>query len=351
MERWPKASFPITEGLLVILLLVAAPGVTLAKSRPRSPATGQAAQSSPARKQPSCTLFPGADQFSTTIDNPFMPLVPGTTFTYREAVNGNKTQNDVVEVTTDTKTILGVDTVVVHDVSSLPDGTPVEDTLDWYAQDSAGNVWYFGEDTKSLKKGKVVSTKGSWEAGVKGALPGIVMEATSHVGDVYRQECSRRQAADVAKVLNLSTTVTVPFGSFDNALETQETSRLDPGVVERKQYAPCIGFVRSEIVKGGKEVAELVDVQPAPTGGCNSSASGKAAAGAPGSHPGSGNAGGAKHGGQSQATTSTTAARQGSAARGRSSPSHKASGAGKHSHGRHGKSHSKKAGSSPHRGA
>ncbi|HEU0115819.1 MAG TPA: hypothetical protein VFQ80_14130 [Thermomicrobiales bacterium] len=279
----------------LLIGLVVIPGATAATAHP-SPAAPAALAAPDAAAMPAanrtsgqrsgrkhkarCPAFPGADQFSTTIDTPLMPLAPGTTFTYRETENGGETQNDVVNVTSETKTILGVSTVVVHDVASLPDGTPVEDTLDWYAQDRAGNVWYFGEDTKEFKNGHVVSTKGSWEAGVKGAMPGIVMEADSRVGDVYRQECAHRQAADVANVLNLSTSVSVPFGSFDHALETEETSRLDPGVVERKQYAPCIGFVRSELVKGGKEVAELVDVQPPPSGsGCGSAVSGKSAAG------------------------------------------------------------------------
>ena len=107
-----------------------------------------------------------------TIDNPDFPLVPGTTFTYRLVKDGEFLR-DVVEVTSDTKTILGVQTTVVHDTASTPDGALVEDTLDWYAQDKDDNVWYFGEDTKEYQNGGVVSTEGSWEAGVNGAKPAM----------------------------------------------------------------------------------------------------------------------------------------------------------------------------------
>ena len=233
----------------VTLLLVGAPWATLA--RPQSPLS--------AEKTRQCPKFPGANQFVRTIDNRFLPLEPGTTFIYREKADG-ETQRDVVAVTDKTKTILGVETVVVRDTAKDAHGDLVEDTLDWYAQDKAGNVWYFGEDTKEYKNGHVVSTEGSWQAGVKGAKPGIVMEAHPRPGDTYQQECASGVAEDRATVLQLGQSVTVPFGTFHDVLVTKDYTPLDKPV-EHKYYAPCIGLVRSEIVKGGKEVAVLVDVQ------------------------------------------------------------------------------------------
>ena len=56
-------------------------------------------------------------------------------------------------------------------------------------QDDAGNVWYFGEDSKEFQDGSV-STEGSWQAGVNGAEPGILMEAHPQRGDKYYQEFS-----------------------------------------------------------------------------------------------------------------------------------------------------------------
>ncbi len=59
----------------------------------------------------------------------------------------------------------------------------IEETYDWYAQDKAGNVWYFGEDSTEYKKGKKASKDGSWEAAIDGAKPGIVMQSNPHPGE------------------------------------------------------------------------------------------------------------------------------------------------------------------------
>ena len=123
----------------------------------------------------------------------------------------------------------------------MGDGNLTEKTFDYYAQDKKGNVWYFGEDTKEYENGKVVSTKGSWEAGVDGAKPGFIMQADPKVGETYRQEYYEGEAEDMAKVLSLSESVTVPYGSFDQVLVTKEWTPLEPGLVEHKYYAPGVG--------------------------------------------------------------------------------------------------------------
>lgn len=204
-----------------------------------------------------CAYNPVIDpsDFVASITNPLLPLVPGTTFVY-EAITPEGLQRIEVAVTQDTKEILGVTCTVVRDSVTL-DGQLIEDTLDWYAQDSAGNVWYFGEDSKSYEGGVVVSTEGSWEAGVDDAKPGIVMEADPQVGDTYRQEYLRGVAEDMAKVASLGETVVVPYGSFDDCLKTKDYTRLDPGVVEYKFYAPGVGQV---LTLEGDVREELVSV-------------------------------------------------------------------------------------------
>jgi hypothetical protein len=140
----------------------------------------------------------------------------------------------------------------VHDQIFL-NGTLAEDTFDWYAPDNQGNVWYFGEDTKSFEGG-TVSTEGSWEAGQNGALPGIIMLAHPKVGDTYQQENSPGVVADMARVKDLSTTVTVPYGTFTGCIKTQEWTPLETGSRAFKYYAPGIGIVVEEENKAGGPV-------------------------------------------------------------------------------------------------
>ena len=201
---------------------------------------------------------PNPAQVSTTIDNPYLPFVPGTRMVYREH-GADGRGREVVKVTHRTKTIQGVQTVVVRD-RAYSGGELAEDTRDWYAQDRQGNVWYFGENTKEYENGKVVSTEGSWKAGVDGAKAGIVMEAHPKVGDTYSQEDAPGVAEDMATVLSLDASRTVPYGTFDNLLKTRDFSPLEPSVVERKFYAAGIGSVLEKTVKGPRERVVLVRV-------------------------------------------------------------------------------------------
>ena len=199
-----------------------------------------------------------------TKPNPFFPLVPGTTFIYQGNKEGAKTSN-VTKVTCATIVILGVTTTVVRDQAFDENGKLVEDTFDYYAQDAAGNVWYFGEDTKELdpSTGAVISTQGTWRAGVNDADPGFVMLANPQVGDRYYQEFARGVAEDQAQVQTLDASAcTQSRGCFDHLLLTKETTRFDPGVVENKYYQAGVGFILGRIVKGGAEYTELVGTTP-----------------------------------------------------------------------------------------
>ena len=177
-----------------------------------------------------------------------------------ESLDRVKQAVDIVLASRRTRVIDGVTTRVVEDRLYL-DGVLEERTADYYAQDACGNVWYFGEDTEELnKRGKVVSTAGTWRAGVDGAQPGVIMEAHPRVGDHYFQEVAAPIAQDEATVLNLHEIVAVPFGKFTNCLQTREFTQLEPGNVEHKFYARGVGFILGVVVKGGKERLALVNI-------------------------------------------------------------------------------------------
>ncbi len=204
-----------------------------------------------------------ADDFVSQIDNPYMPLEPGTTFVY-EAETADEFILNNITVTDETKEIIGVSCTVVYDVEWV-NGLLSEETYDWYAQDADGNVWYFGEATIEYfydDAGVLIgtSTEGSWEAGVDGATPGIVMLATPKPGISYRQEFYEGVAEDMGKVLRLNARVSVDYGNFDGCLKTREWTPLSPGVIEHKYYAPGIGLVFIEELKGKTVKVELVDV-------------------------------------------------------------------------------------------
>jgi hypothetical protein len=194
-------------------------------------------------------------QFVTGVDNRFFPLVPGTVFDYAVQETDESVR---VTVTTQTRVVMGVTCVVVHDVASAG-GAVVEDTFDWYAQDRDGNVWYFGEDTTAFEGG-ASSKEGSWEAGVDGAQPGIVMLGTPQVGERYRQEYYDDEAEDEGEVLAIDASVTVPYGSFTGCVQTRDFTALEPAVEENKYYCPNVGEVRAMVTKGGAEHEDLIAV-------------------------------------------------------------------------------------------
>lgn len=196
--------------------------------------------------------------FQEAVDNPYYPLVPGTVLKYVETEKGEVSENEIT-VTHDTKTIMGVKCVVVHDVVTKH-GRLAEDTYDWIAQDKNGTVWYFGENTKEITAGGLVSTLGSWEAGVKGAQPGILMPGQPKPGAPYRQEYGRGEAEDMGQIVALNETVTVPAGTFTGCVKTKDWSLLESGN-EFKWYAKGVGVVR-EKATGGVEATLISITRP-----------------------------------------------------------------------------------------
>ena len=196
-------------------------------------------------------------EFVAVVDHPYFPLRPGSRWVL-EGSGDAEGEVDVITVLEETRVVMGVECVVVRDEVSQ-DGEPVEITDDWYAQDRDGNVWYFGEETAEYENGEVVSTGGSWEAGVDGAQPGIIMPGDPVVGVAYRQEFYAGEAEDMAVAVELDERAEVPAGSFDEVLVTEDWTPLEPDVRERKSYAPGVGLVAEQQIAGGDAAFQLVE--------------------------------------------------------------------------------------------
>jgi len=200
-----------------------------------------------------------AASFVDGIDNPYFPFIPGTTWSYEGIEDGEVERIEVV-VTSEARIVDTVPAVVVRDTVTL-DGELIEDTYDWYAQDLAGNVWYLGEDSKEYDGGEFVGSAGSWETGVDGALPGIIMYAdpAAHLNEPYRQEYYIDEAEDVGEIVQVDAEVTVRGITYSNVVVIREWNLLEPGVFENKYFAPGVGVVLEEIVEGGSGKVELLD--------------------------------------------------------------------------------------------
>jgi hypothetical protein len=198
--------------------------------------------------------------FSANITNPYWPMKPGTRWIYHNVEEGNPPQDIAVVATTTTKKLAnGVTARVVRDTARVK-GQITEDTIDWYAQDADGNVWYMGEQTAEFENGKIASRAGSWEAGKDGAMPGIMLPAEPQVGQKYRQEYKKGEAEDNGEVLATDHQVQVKAGRYKNALVTMDTSAVEPDAVEYKFYATGVGPVLSQDISGGTAREELVKV-------------------------------------------------------------------------------------------
>ncbi len=239
------------------LLAIFASGCGSSGGEGRSaPSTASASSLAPIRGPYSPSIDPA--NFVAAIDNPFWPLRPGTGFHYR-GMRGKISQTDVELVTHQTERILGIRCTVVLDVVSER-RRPIERTLDFYAQDKQGNVWYLGEDSFELKQGRFVKASDSWRSGVNGAKPGIIMPAKPQPGDSYRQEYyPPGEALDQARVLGYRGPVNVPYGTFKRSLVTSEFSPLEPQT-EEKYYVAGLGEILERVVKGHHEEFQLVSV-------------------------------------------------------------------------------------------
>jgi hypothetical protein len=244
--------------LVLTLLVVLAIGIALVG---RTGFAAHAASTNNAHKSASASTFNLANfRTATIINNPYLPMTPGTEYIYQGS-EGGLALLDTVKITRHTKNILGVPTVVVLDSVYLASQLS-ELTYDYYAQDAYGNVWYFGEYATQYQNGKVVGHTGSWIAGVNNAQAGITMQGNPHVGDTYRQEYSKGIAQDMAAVLSLTANLCVPYNCyFGNVLETRDFSPIEPGSAEHKWYALGVGTLKTQAIQGGTDQIQLVAIK------------------------------------------------------------------------------------------
>jgi hypothetical protein len=195
--------------------------------------------------------------FGDAVDNPLFSLPVGLILVYQAPG-----EIITITVTDQQKTVMGVDVVVVHDEVRSTDGELIEDTYDWFAQDADGNVWYFGEETAEYVNGMVATTAGSWEAGVDGALPGVIMYADPTVGQIYRQEYYACEAEDTGEVVEVGVSVTANDTDYEGCVRIRDFTPLDPGSNEIKTFCPGLGVVEVADVRTGVVVERLDSVTP-----------------------------------------------------------------------------------------
>jgi hypothetical protein len=211
---------------------------------------------SPAVAEPSRKWDPQIDplHFVSAVDNPYFPLVPGQKYRYANPLSD---ETVLIAVTMRGRLVMGVRTTVV--VETVKDrGETLKVSESWYAQDREGNVWCFGEKSEEYENGLPVSTSGSWEAGVSGAVPGIVMKARPVPGATYFLEVAPGVAEAMARVESVTWSEVTPKGTFSGVVKTREWSPLEGGGVEFKYYAPGVGLILEE--EGGSRM-ELVAIE------------------------------------------------------------------------------------------
>lgn len=200
-------------------------------------------------------------EFVGVVDNPYLPLIPGTRWVY-EGDSDGEAERVEVEVLAETRSIDGITATVVRDTVYVGDEM-VEDTFDWFAQDADGNVWYLGEDTHEYEDGVAVSAEGAWEHGVDGALAGIVMPAHPEVGDAFRQEFLAGEAEDMAEILEVGVARSIELGDYGDVVVTEDWTPLEPDVAEEKWYARGVGNIYSTHTMGKSGTVELIEFAPA----------------------------------------------------------------------------------------
>jgi hypothetical protein len=206
----------------------------------------------PAGRTPAASSFDPAD-FQATVDNPLYPLVPNSAWVYEGEEENDSGENvqvrDEIKVLPSTDTIGGVEVTVVED-KAYEDGELVESTLDYFAQHKDGSVYYFGERVDEYENGQVVGHDGSWLAGEGDNLPGIFLPATPALNMTFDQERAPGVAEDHSTIVGLDQTVTVPAGTYNGCVKTEDVDPL-ANATEHKYYCPVVGFVREETPPNG----------------------------------------------------------------------------------------------------
>jgi hypothetical protein len=256
----PKIQLPTAFAVAVLAAALVGCGGSMGDASTSSSQVGQAAVRHAGAGVPWSPPAIDPANFVARVDNPYLPLRPGTTLRYRGVMkDGSSPQVDTFAVTHRRKLVMGISCTVVRDTVTSS-GRPVERTYDWFAQDRQGNVWYMGEETQELKHGRFGKMIDSGPAGRNGAQPGLMMEAHPQAGDAYWQFHWPGHAMDTAIVLGTGGRIQLPYRSFDHTLLTQEQSPLEPGVRDRKWSVRGIGYVRERAASGSHEQIRLVSV-------------------------------------------------------------------------------------------
>jgi hypothetical protein len=273
MARCSKLTAAVPIGLLLVATGCSS-GTTSEQPNQTSPQSGRISATAPVGRSTPTTALPSGGalveldpaDFTFEITNRYWPMKPLTRWTYREVHDNGDVSEAVIVATTTTKRVAnGVTARVVRDTVRR-NGTIIEDTYDWYAQDKAGNIWYLGEDTAEFSRGKITSREGSFEAGVDSAQPGVIVPADPRPGMRYRQEHYSGHAEDNGEVLSIGEIVQAPTGRYRDALLTKDTTPLEPTVSEYKLYAPGVGPVVTLGTSGGIGREELIKLDRARPG-------------------------------------------------------------------------------------
>ena len=181
--------------------------------------------------------------FANRGENPYFKLRPGYTIILAGQSDGEHVRLRI-RVLDETEHVNGTTTRVVEE-REWADGELVEVSRNFFAICGPHNsVIYFGEDVDNYENGRIINHNGSWRAGVNGARPGLMVPGLPLLGARYYQEIAPGVALDRAEIVEVSAVQRTPLRTFRDALVTEESTPLEPGVRETKAYAPGVGQIR-----------------------------------------------------------------------------------------------------------
>lgn len=212
-------------------------------------------------------------------NNPYVILQAGHTHVlrseeYDEDSGETSVELIVVHATDEVREIAGTPCRVVVDVVVEPEWdeeeekwefVPVEVTDDWFAQDSASNVYYCGELARNFEDGIMRDLDGSFEAGRELAAGGLLTLAFPAPGDMHRQEYALGEAEDIVEYLEVHADPAdegIPEDVLameyrcttagNSCLKTYDSTPLEPGKAEFKYYLAGTGFVLAAPLEDGE---------------------------------------------------------------------------------------------------
>ena len=205
-------------------------------------------------------------QFKTRGSNPYFNLKPG----YRLLL---KTPDDADEPEASEETVLKdikwinldgrqIKTRVVEERAFEWDDEEqvwitVEISRNYFAICKQTNaVYYFGEWSRDCEDGfdeddvceGIETNHGSWEAGVNGARPGLMMPGTPLLGSRYFQEIAPPDAVDRGEIVAMELDVDVYAGSWSGCIKVLDTNPAEAacGDEDVKFYCPGVGLVQDQ---------------------------------------------------------------------------------------------------------